>query len=354
MTLVYFIILLGVLIFVHELGHFIAAKSMGVTVTKFSLGFGPRVIGKKIGDTDYRISAFPLGGYVRMMGDDPSEELPREERRSSFLTQKNWRKILIVGAGPLFNLIFAILVLWAVFMVGVPVADPVLGELKPGYPAELAGMSPGDRIIAVNGRSVTEWESMAVIIAGSGGNELEFKIVRDDKEMVFRVKPIFEEGLSDIMTPQKKYMVGITPSGDYHVVKRGPLSAMAEGVLETGRLIYLTFLVIGKMFTGEVALNNLGGPILIAKVAGEAARLGIMPYLNFMALISINLAVLNLLPVPVLDGGHLLFFTIEGIIRRPISLKVKEIALQIGLGLLVLLMILAFYFDIERLIFSGQ
>jgi regulator of sigma E protease len=353
MTLVYFIILLGVLIFVHELGHFIAAKMTGVGVLKFSLGFGPRVIGKKIGETDYRISAFPLGGYVRMVGDDPSEEPEEKEKGRSFLTQKNWKKILIVGAGPFFNLIFAIVVLWVVFMVGVPVTDPVLGELKKGYPATEAGLSPGDRVVSINGVAVHDWESMAKVISGSGGKELTFRVLRGGKELVFGVKPVFEEGLSDILTPQKKFMIGITPSGDYHVVKRGPVSAAVEGVKQTGNLIYLTFLVIGKMFTGEVALNNLGGTILIAKVAGEAARLGIMPYLNFMALISINLAVLNILPVPVLDGGHLLFFAIEGIIRRPISLKVKEIALQIGLGLLVLLMILAFYFDIERLIFSG-
>ncbi|MBN2224464.1 MAG: RIP metalloprotease RseP [Deltaproteobacteria bacterium] len=353
MTLVYFIILLGVLIFVHELGHFIAAKSMGVRVLTFSLGFGPRVVGKKIGDTDYRLSAFPLGGYVRMSGDDPSQTPTEEERPYSFLTQKNWKKIIIVGAGPLFNLIFAIIVLWLVFMAGVPVIDPVLGELKKGFPAETSGLLPGDRILSINGNAVDEWESMAKVITESGGAPLEFLIVRNEKELVFQVTPIFEDGLSDILTPQKKYMVGITPSGDYHVVHYGVLSAAREGFIQTGQLIYLTFLVIGKMFTGEVALNNLGGPILIAKVAGEAARLGIMPYLNFMALISINLAILNLLPVPVLDGGHLLFFAIEGIIRRPINLKVKEIALQIGLGLLVLLMILAFYFDIERLIISG-
>ncbi len=353
MTLVYFIILLGVLIFVHELGHFIAAKLMGVRVVTFSLGFGPRIVGKKIGDTDYRLSAIPLGGYVRMMGDDPSQQPTEEERPYSFLSQKNWKKIVIVGAGPLFNLIFAIIVLWLVFLAGVPVIDPVLGELKKGYPAEAAGLQQGDRILSVNGVPVKEWESLAKTISGSGGRPLEFRVQRDDKEMTVLVTPIYEEGLSDILTPQKKYMVGITPSGDYHVVKYGLVPAAGQSLGETGRLIYLTFLVIGKMFTGEVALNNLGGPILIAKVAGEAARLGIMPYLNFMALISVNLAILNLLPVPVLDGGHLLFFAIEGIIRRPISLKVKEIALQIGMGLLVLLMILAFYFDIERLIVSG-
>ncbi len=353
MTLIYFIILLGVLIFVHELGHFIAAKSMGVRVLTFSLGFGPRVLGKKIGDTDYRLSALPLGGYVKMAGEDPSQPPTDEERDYSFLSQKNWKKIVIVGAGPVFNLVFAILVLWVVFMAGVPVIDPVLGELKADYPAVTAGLMPGDRVLSVNGKEVDTWESMAEAITGSGGAPIEFVVMRNGERMVFEVTPVYEEGLSEILTPQKKYMVGITPSGDYHVMHYGVLPAVGKGFVETGRLIYLTFLVIGKMFTGEVALNNLGGPILIAKVAGEAARLGIMPYLNFMALISINLAILNLLPVPVLDGGHLLFFAIEGIIRRPISLKVKEIALQIGLGLLVLLMILAFYFDIERLIVSG-
>jgi regulator of sigma E protease len=353
MTIVYFIVVLGILIFVHELGHFLAAKGLGVRVLKFSLGFGPKVIGKKIGDTDYMISALPLGGYVKMMGDNLEEEIPEDEKPYSFLSQKNWKKIIIVGAGPFFNLIFAAIVLWMVFMIGVPVPDAVVGELKEGYPAIEAGMMTGDRIISIDGEEVSDWTEMAAIIMGSEGRELEIVAMREDEELLFSVTPILGEGLSEVLTPKQQYMIGITQSGIYHTVKRGPISALFEGIKRTADYTRLTFIIIGKMFTGEVALDNLGGPILIAQIAGSAARQGLVSFLGFLALISINLAILNLLPVPVLDGGHLLFFVIEAAIRRPISVKVKEVALQIGLALLVVLMIMAFYFDISRLINLG-
>lgn len=353
MTVVYFIVVLGILIFVHELGHFLAAKGLGVRVLKFSLGFGPKIIGKKIGETDYMISALPLGGYVKMMGDNLEEEIPEEEKPYSFLSQKNWKKILIVGAGPFFNLIFAALVLWMVFILGVPVPDAVVGEMKEGYPAIEAGMMSGDRIFSVDGEKIDNWGEMAEIIMSSEGRELEIKAIRGDEELVFLVTPVLGEGLSEILTPKQHYMIGITQSGNFHVVKRGPVSALFEGIKRTGYYTYLTFLIIGKMFTGEVALDNLGGPILIAQIAGSAARQGLVSFLGFLALISINLAILNLLPVPVLDGGHLLFFAIEAVIKRPISVRIKEVALQIGLALLVILMIMAFYFDIARLINLG-
>ena len=353
MTVVYFIVVLGILIFVHELGHFLAAKGLGVRVLKFSLGFGPRIIGKKVGDTDYMISALPLGGYVKMMGDNLEEEIPEEEKPYSFLSQKNWKKILIVGAGPFFNLIFAAIVLWMVFMIGVLVPDAVVGELKEGYPAVEAGMMAGDRIVSIDGEDIDDWGEMAGIIISSEGRELEIRAMRGDEELVFSVTPVLGEGLSEVLTPKQQYMIGITQSGIYHTVKRAPISALFEGIKKTADYTRLTFIIIGKMFTGEVALDNLGGPILIAQIAGSAARQGLVSFLGFLALISINLAILNLLPVPVLDGGHLLFFVIEAAIRRPISVKIKEVALQIGLALLVILMIMAFYFDISRLINLG-
>jgi regulator of sigma E protease len=353
MTIISFIVVLAILIFVHELGHFLAAKSMGVKVLKFSLGFGPKLIGKKIGDTDYMISALPVGGYVRMAGENPSEEISEEEKSYSYLSQKTWKKIVIASAGSLFNFFFAVFVLWIVFMAGVPVPDPVVGELTEGYPAAEAGILSGDRIVSINGTVVDDWEEMAQIIKSSDGSGLMFVVMRDGEELTIPVIPVMGDGYSEFLTPQKQYMIGIAQSGEFHIVKRGPLSAFAEGVTESIYYVTLTYRVIGKMFTGEVPLNNIGGPILIAQIAGETARQGIVTFLSFLALISINLAILNLLPVPVLDGGHLLFFVIEGIIRRPISLKVKEVALQIGLVLLVVLMVLAFYFDIARIIGFG-
>ncbi|MBN1571668.1 MAG: RIP metalloprotease RseP [Deltaproteobacteria bacterium] len=349
----YFIVVLGILVFVHELGHFLAAKSVGVRVLKFSLGFGPKLIGKKIGHTDYMISMLPLGGYVKMLGENLHDEIQDKEKSESFLAQNNFKKSVIVVAGPLFNFIFAVVAYWAVFMIGisVPVDVPVVGSLSEGYPAAEAGLMTGDRIVSINGEAVESWEGMSEMIRASGGSAVELKVLRGDEEMAFSITPKVGEGIGEDFTPKEYYMIGISPT--FELKRYGPIKAVDLGLKQTGMIIRVTFKVIGKMFSGDIPLNNIGGPILIAQVAGEAGRGGLAHFLGFLALISINLGILNLLPVPVLDGGHLLFFIIESVIRRPISLKVKEVALQIGLLLLVLLMIMAFYFDIARIISPG-
>jgi len=352
MTVVYFIIVLGVLIFAHELGHFLVAKAIGVRVLKFSLGFGPRLIGKKVGDTDYMISAFPLGGYVKLLGDNPEDEIPKEERAISFLSQKNWKKISIAAAGPIFNILLAVMALWIVFMRGVPIPDPVVGNVIDGYPAKAAGILVGDTIVAINNKPIDNWEDMAKEIEASDGEDLKVMVRRNGEELNFVIKPIIGETTDRFLSPKKTYMIGIGQSDSYHIVQYSPLPAFIEGAKATGIIVKLTYQAIGKMFTGAISIDNIGGPILIAKISREAAEEGIATFLGFIGLISINLGILNLLPVPVLDGGHILFFTIEAIIRKPISIKIKEVALQIGLTLLVILMALAFYFDILRLIFT--
>ena len=349
----YFIVVLGILVFVHELGHFLAAKAVGVRVLKFSLGFGPKLIGKKVGHTEYMISAFPLGGYVKMLGDNPYDEVPEEENKVSFLTQNGWKKSFIVFFGPFFNFIFAVLAYWVVFMLGisVPINTPVIGNLSEGYPASAAGLEIGDKIVAINEVGVDTWEKMSDIIKSSKGEELKIKVLRDKEEILFSLTPKEGEGMGEDLTPIKYYMIGISPT--FEQQRNGPITAFGMGLEQSGMIIVLTFKIIGMMFTGDIPLNNIGGPILIAQVAGEAGKSGLASFLGFLALISINLGILNLLPVPILDGGHLLFFAIEGIIRRPISLKIKEIALQVGLLLLVLLMVMAFYFDIARIVSPG-
>ena len=356
-TVISFIVVLGILIFVHELGHFLAAKASGVRVLKFSLGFGPRLIGKKVGHTDYMISAIPLGGYVRMLGDDPTEDLGPDEAPFSFLNQGTFKKTFIVAAGPVANFLFAVFALWIVFMLGVPVLESVVGDVLENSPAERAGLMAEDRITSIDGVSITEWEEMSRLIQESGGDELALVVERTTdggtEDLLIHITPELREGTNELMLPDEVYMIGISMSDVYHYDREGPIGAIGASVVETGRIVGITFIVIGKMFSGEVPLNNLGGPILIAQVSAEAFRLGLMEFLYFLALISINLGILNLLPVPILDGGHLAFFVIEGVIGRPINLRVKEIALQIGLVLLVALMGLAFYFDISRLITGG-
>jgi len=353
-TVISFIVVLGILIFVHELGHFLAAKASGVRVLKFSLGFGPRLIGKKVGHTDYMISAIPLGGYVRMLGDDPTADLGPEEAPFSFLTQGTLKKIFIVAAGPVANFLFAVFALWIVFMLGIPVLESVVGAVLENSPAERAGLVAEDRITSIDGVSITEWEEMSRLIQESGGEELALVVERstdgETEELLIHITPELREGTNELMLPDEVYMIGISMSDSYHYDRKGPIGAIGASVYETGRIVGITFLVIGKMFSGDVPLNNLGGPILIAQVSAEAFRLGLMEFLYFLALISINLGILNLLPVPILDGGHLAFFVIEGVIGRPIHIRIKEIALQIGLVLLVALMAMAFYFDIARLI----
>lgn len=349
----FFIVALGILVFVHELGHFLAAKAVGVRVLKFSLGYGPRLIGKKIGHTDYMISALPLGGYVKMLGENPYDEVPEEEKLISFPTQKNWKKGLIVFSGPFFNFVFAVFAYWAVFMLGVsvPLNVPVVGGLSEGYPASEAGLLTGDKIVTINEIEVVDWKGMSEIIRASNGEKLNIVVLRGDEKLQFTITPKVGEGIGEDFSPTQYYMIGISPTMELQ--RNGPIKAMWLGMEQAGMITALTFKVIAKMFTGDIPLNNLGGPILIAQVAGEAGKGGLTQFLGFLGLISINLGILNLLPVPVLDGGHLLFFFIEAVIRRPINLRVKEIALQIGLLLLVMLMIMAFYFDIARIISPG-
>jgi regulator of sigma E protease len=303
------------------------------------------------------ISAIPLGGYVRMLGDDPTEDLGPDEAPVSFLTQGTFKKIFIVAAGPVANFIFAAFALWIVFMLGVPVLESVVGDVLPDSPAERAGLVAEDRIVSIDGVPISEWEEMSRLIQESGGEELALIVERTadgaPEELTIHITPELREGINELMLPDQVYMIGISMSDSYHYDRRGPIGAIGASVVETGRIVGITFIVIGKMFSGDVPLNNLGGPILIAQVSAEAFRLGLMEFLYFLALISINLGILNLLPVPVLDGGHLMFFVIEGVIGRPINLRIKEIALQIGLVLLVALMALAFYFDISRL-FTGE
>ena len=379
MTVVYAIIVLGILIFVHELGHFLLAKLLGVSVEKFSLGFGPKLIGKQIGETEYLISAFPLGGYVKMFGEGgfiegdkshhPPEgedaetphtaepvlrELTEEEKARSFAHKPPLARIAIVMAGPVFNLLFAWLIFIVICMLGVPTVTTKIGEALKDKPAARAGVQKGDVITAINARPVKRWDEIAEGVVASKGQPLAVSIRRGDRDITYTITP--EPRVSKNLFGEKinGYAIGVASAGEVVTEYFDPLQAVIKGTEQTWKVIDLTVLSLIKMAQRVVPMDSVGGPIMIAKMAGEQATAGIAPFLAFMGLLSVNLGVLNLLPVPVLDGGHLLFFFIEWIFRRPVPQKVREYAQQIGMVLLLGLMVLAFYNDIIRYFITRQ
>jgi regulator of sigma E protease len=339
---------LGLLIVIHEFGHFIFAKLSGVGVLTFSVGFGPKLWVKKKGETEYALSAFPLGGYVKMVGEDPEEEVKVVDIERSFAHKSLLKRTAIVAAGPGFNLLLAIFLLMLVFLFyGVPVLSNWVGAVEPESPAAQAGIQKGDRIVAVNNQRVTAWEDLSSAIKQSGGQPLVLLIQRDGQELTVTVQPRKKEVKNIFGELKEDWMIGI--GSQVSIEKGDPGLAISKAFVQTYEYSKLTLVGLYKMITREVSPRNLGGPILIAQMAGQQAQEGIGSYLAFLAVLSINLGVLNLLPVPVLDGGHLFFFAVEAIIRRPVSVKYREKAQQVGIFLLLLLMIFAFANDIFRL-----
>jgi regulator of sigma E protease len=349
-SIVSVIILLGILIFAHEFGHFLAAKYSGVGVLKFSLGFGPKLIGKKIGETEYRISLIPLGGYVKLLGESENERLAEEDEKRSFFKQPVLKRAAIVSAGPIFNFLLAILIFTIVYMVGVPTLTTYISAVQEGSPAFEAGIREGDLIAAIDGEEITRWERLAEIISKSDGGELRMTMKRGEqlrdvllKPRLYKAKNIFGEDI-------ESFKIGVSPSTEHTVVERmNPFKAFWTSLKQTWFISKLTVLSIVKILEGVVSPRTLGGPIMIAQIAGTQVKEGIIPFVLFMALLSINLAILNLLPIPILDGGHLFFYLVEAISGREINIKWREMAQQIGLVILIALMIFVFIMDIERL-----
>lgn len=343
------VILLGILIFVHELGHFIAAKYSGVGVLKFSLGFGPRLFGKKIGETEYLISAIPLGGYVKLLGESEGETIAPEDEKRSFLKQPVIRKIGIVAAGPFFNFLFAVLAFALIYMVGVPTLTTDIGGIQNHSAADKAGLKENDKIISINGQEVVTWGDIAEMIMKSEGTEVVLRISRGMEIKEVRLTPQFTKSKNIFGEEVDTYKIGILSSQNTVTRRLNPVMALWEGVRQTWTMTELTVVSVVKLIEGVISPSTLGGPILIAQMAGAQVKKGILPFIFFMAILSVNLGVLNLLPVPVLDGGHLFFYVIEFITRREINIKWREWAQQIGFVLLILLMLFVFYNDIMRI-----
>jgi regulator of sigma E protease len=338
---------LGLLIVFHEFGHFLLAKLSGVGVLTFSVGFGPKIWVIKRGETEYAISAFPLGGYVKMVGEDPDEQVSPEEIEKSFAHKSLTKRIAIVAAGPVFNLLLAVGLLMVVFtFYGVPVMSTQVSAVEKGSPAEIAGIQKGDRIVEIDGVSIKEWEELSSTIKKSGGKTLNLQVRRDEETIKITVQPMQKEGKTIFGERKDDWIIGI---GSQVTMEKGkPGLSVVRAFYQTYEYCKVTLMAFYKMILGDVSPRNIGGPILIAQMAGEQAQEGLGSFLAFLAVLSINLGVLNLLPVPVLDGGHLLFFLVEAVIRKPVAVRYREMAQQVGICLLALLMVYAFYNDIVR------
>ena len=434
-TILAFAFVLGVLIFVHELGHYMMARRVGIRVLKFSLGFGPRLVGFTRGDTEYVISAIPLGGYVKMAGENPDD--PRSGKDDEFLSKTKWQRFQVLIMGPLMNLILAVLVTAGVLMNGAEVPafssrPPVVAEVENDSPARAAGVQVGDRILSVAGRDVNTWEQFFIAIGTRPDRETDLVLLRDGKEVPVKVTPKpetrFEVGDIGVHpashphvnatiagAPAEKgglkagdvilridgtaislptQLIGIvskkasTPvvmtvtrdgaEQDFTVVPEantgrcpslpngagcigisigeetikfnpGPIDALVMSVERNYEHAGLIFRTIGQLITRETSTRQLMGPLAIAQLSGESAQQGWLPLFALMATISLNLGLLNLLPIPVLDGGHIFIMAIEGLARRDFSMRVKEKMFLAGFAMLLMLMVTVIYNDLTRI-----
>ncbi|SPD75751.1 RIP metalloprotease RseP [uncultured Desulfobacterium sp.] len=352
-----FVVVLGIMIFFHELGHFLVAKYFGIKVLKFALGFGPPVVSKTIGETEYSIRYIPLGGFVKMLGEDiedpdsPPEPRTPEEDARAFDKQHPIKRMAVVVAGPAFNIVLSLLMFCGIYIIsGKDVILPEIGQVTDDSPAQRAGFIKGDLVASINGVEIRSWTELKDCVKDKTGMPLSFVVKRDGKFLELTVTPeetiIKNEFGEDI----KSSLIGIVASNNQGKIELSPLDAIKEGFSETYRWIEMTILVVVKLFQGVVSIKTLGGPILIGQMTGELAQQNLSYLLPFMAVISINLGILNLFPIPILDGGLIVFLLLELAIGRPLSIKKRELAQKVGLFLLILLMVVVFYNDISRLI----
>ena len=343
-TLLPFVFVLGLLIFVHELGHFLAAKLAGIRVERFSLGFPPRLFGIKWGDTDYCISALPIGGYVKMAGmiDESLDKDGIKGDPDEFMSKPILSRLGVLAAGPGMNYILAIVIFaGATFFVGVPEPiGPVISNVFPGEPAEQIGMQPGDRILSLNNSPIESWDDVVKVIHANPEKEVAITFEHQGKLVSTTVVPKLDKinGVG---------LIGIAPETEIRAA--GFFESIGQGFATTWRLTKLVVRSLWMIISGEIDVRKgLAGPIGIAKMAGDSAKSGFGALLLFTAFLSLNLGFLNILPIPVLDGGHIVFLGIEAIKRKPVSLKTRLVVQQIGMVLLLGLMVFFVFNDIAR------
>lgn len=362
-TLIAFVAALSVVVFVHEMGHFWVARRNGVRCDVFSIGFGPELFGfTDRHGTRWRVAALPLGGYVKMFGEaegaNPGEEgdAPRpmtpEEQAVSFKYKTIGQRAAIVAAGPVANLVFAIFVMFAVFWaLGQPRTEAVIGTVLEDSAAAEAGLLPGDRITALNDTEIVRFEDLQRLIPLGHGTEVVLTVDRDGRELHLPVTPRIVEDEDPFGNIQRRALLGVAAApGARTIAPLGPVEALGAAFAQTWNIAHGTYVVMGQILTGKRGGEEIGGPIRIAEVSGQAARMGVINFILFMALLSVNLGLINLLPVPLLDGGHLLFYACEAARGRPLSERVQEWGLKLGLVLVLALMIYVTRNDILHIV----
>jgi regulator of sigma E protease len=347
LSLICFLFVLSILVLIHEFGHFIVAKRIGVRVEKFSFGFGPKLFSIKKGETEYLISAIPLGGYVKMAGDEPGEKLHNE--RWEFLSRGVWDRFRIIFAGPLFNYVLAFIIFSFIFMFGSPTLTTEVGNLLKDYPAQAAGIQIGDKILAVDGKSVKYWEDMTAMIHKHTDGAIRLSIERAGKAFDIEIKPNVRE-VKDIFGKSTRIaLVGIAPSQKIENIRYGFFQSFGMGFKKVVDLTVITCKALFSIITGRLSLKeSMTGPIGIFVITGQAAKLGLIYLFHLMAILSASLAIFNLLPLPVLDGGHIIFLFIEKLRGKPLSIKAQERIANFGIAFLIALTVFIFYNDIMK------
>ncbi len=355
-----FLFVLTLVVFFHELGHFWVARRAGVRVLTFSLGFGPEIAGfNDRHGTRWRIAAVPLGGYVRFFGDEDAASTPdaarlsqmtAAERNESFFYKPVAWRAAIGAAGPIANFLLAIAIFAIVFMVfGKQVTAPRVDQINPGSAAEIAGFKPGDLVLEIDGAKVESFSDMQRIVGSHAGQPLAFTVARGDREVTLTATPELKEVKDPFGNSHRTGLLGISRSlaaGDVTTQRFGPVEAIGMGVQETWFVVARTFDYLGGLVAGRESADQLGGPIRIAQVSGQVATFGIGALLSLAAVLSVSIGLLNLFPIPLLDGGHLLFYAFEAIRGRPLSARTQDIGFRIGLALVLMLMIFATWNDV--------
>lgn len=359
-TIIPFLCVLTVVVFVHEMGHYLVGRACGIGVQAFSIGFGPELAGfTDRHGTRWKLSAVPLGGYVKFVGDvgatsTPSEEelatLSPQERSVAFHLQPVWKRAATVFAGPAFNFLLTIAVFAVMFSAyGRFVFEPVVAEVRPDSPAAVAGILPGDRFVSVDGVRVETFSDVQRLVSGRAGDAIVFVMLRDGREVRITATPEVSEQTDALGNTVKVGLIGVVNNqevGQPRLVSYGPVEAVGQAVLETGRIIERTGHFLQRFAAGREDRCQLGGPVKIAEMSGKAASLGFMWLVQLVALLSVGIGFLNLLPIPPLDGGHLVFYAVEAVIRRPVPERFMEAVYRAGMVMVLGFMGFVFFNDI--------
>ena len=356
-----FLLVLGIVVFFHELGHFLVGRWCGVKADVFSLGFGPELYGRvDRHGTRWRLALVPLGGYVKFHGDAnaasagvDAQGLSEEERRVSFFTQPVWKRALIVAAGPLANFILAVVIFAGVaFFVGHGALAPRVESLRPGEVAEMAGFKPGDLVRSIDGKAVESWGEVQRIVQVSAEKTLTFVIERDGAQLTLTATP----KLREINTPLGKNRIGLiglngsNKAEDWKLIRFGPLESLEQGARETWYIGERTLSFLAGLVVGKESFDQVTGPIGTGYLAGKVATFGFSALMNLTAVLSVSIGLINLLPIPLLDGGHLLFYLVEALKGRPLSERTQEVGFRLGLAFVVTLMLFTTFNDVLNLV----